>query len=163
MIFNDNYGILFIEPEFSTIKSKCLDDISLKFLYIIRNYAVEIGNYNGVIKKRKKIVRVCWDNSTITMGTHECTGCKKVHSSSFDVKIHVPQNKPFYTNTLCMHYLVHHRDSIPKETLEFIKNINIGNIIIDYGIASINCGVLYDTPFDQKFLDIEYERLFNWK
>jgi hypothetical protein len=183
MIFEDNFGILFVEPAYCEMSDpeahRVFDDLAKKFLFIIRNFAVEIGNYSGPIVKRNKIVGANWDNQHITMGTHVCTGCEKVQSSSFDVKIQVPGYEPFYTNTLCMHYLVYHRYSIPQQTLDFINNLDLSSTSEspllpssylespEYQKISLSSesdyGDMYDTPFEQKFLNEEHKRLFPYR
>tara|TARA_Y100000310_G_scaffold55023_1_gene50423 strand:+ start:11970 stop:12515 length:546 start_codon:yes stop_codon:yes gene_type:complete len=76
-------------------------------------------------------------------GFHCCTACAKVYSENYDFLIeHEDPNKSVVTNSLCLHYLMCHRDEVPEDQLEFIDNFTsdalLTKIYEGRGVIAIN-------------------------
>jgi hypothetical protein len=71
------------------------------------------------------------DHSSATKGVHLCTGCREM---SNNINYTTPKGR--VTNSLLVHYVERHRNEIPKEELEKLKDELIE------GIASKSIHVL---------------------
>ena len=99
MILIDDQHILFIEPKKRPSTEPIVDDLYERMYYAYNNGKDADYRYRGV---------------------HRCTGegCEE-RSTNTDRILRTGEK----TNSLCMHYLAHHRDEVPKPELEKVARL----------------------------------------
>ena len=112
MLINNNKVILFIEPK-NCSKNPIIDELTIKMFNAMGDHLIKgVVNHKGDFIKGLK-----------TMGLHECI-CGKV-SRSYDILLDSGQA----TNFLSAHYLAFHRDEVPEEELQKVRNLQSSNVI----------------------------------
>lgn len=108
MIINTKYILLFIEPKLAPDANPIIDEYTLKLAYQLMHFT-KFGTVNP---------HGGFSPNGSTMGVHTCTGAScSVQSKSYDVLL--PCH--LVTNTLALHYLMHHRSEVPVSDLQKIE------------------------------------------
>ena len=99
---NDDFALLFIEPERPASPSPMIDHITRRMCAAFRK--AEESDYAYA-------------------GTHICI----CGAESSDVDYHMPNG--MMTNALCVHYVAHHRDEVPQRHLSIIEELACGEVL----------------------------------
>lgn len=101
----------FIEPESKRAEQPIVDDYTRKIAYNI------LHGENGVVVSRNKTRGVFIMEGVHTNGYHECICGAESEDSDFRIAPNL------YTNSLSAHYVAFHRESVPVEDLEKIREL----------------------------------------
>ena len=108
----DKNLLLYIEPRFPATKEPVIDSLTRKMTGSFRNAVAK-----GIVDSGGK-----FRPGGGYRGWHECI-CK---ARSSNVEYLLPGGE--ITNSLCIHYLSHHRDEVPREQLERVAQLPAGEV-----------------------------------
>ncbi len=108
MIESSSKSILFIEPTFPANRGPVIDEYTRKMT------AAYHQTLPGFLHDGEIV-------DIVTMGFQRCS-C----GASSDNVNHVLPDKSAETNSLCVHYLAHHRDEVPESELQKVASLTYG-------------------------------------